>query len=73
MCSPATAPAASVQEAAKARTAAAWSRLQQLLAQLPPSRPLPAAAQGRSYTLAEPLTNPLDHPATDPDRWAQFI
>ena len=73
MPSTATRPAASAQEAAQARTAAAWARLQEILAQLPPPRPLPTTPPGRSYTLAEPLTNPFDHPATDPDRWQGFL
>ncbi|MBD2768457.1 hypothetical protein IC235_11205 [Hymenobacter sp. BT664] len=72
MSSTAIAPAAFAQETAQVRIVAAWARLEEILAQLPPPRPLPTA-QGRSHTLAPLITNPLDHPATDPDRWAQFI
>ena len=72
MCS-ATTPA---QQAAQARTAAAWAKLEATLAALatqPRTGPPAGYVPHQWHTLAEPSTNPLDHPATDPDRWQDFI
>jgi len=71
-----TAPAASAQQAAQVRTAAAWARLQATLAALatkPRTGPPAGYVPRQWHTLAEPCNDPLSNPATDPDRWAQFI
>lgn len=72
MCSATT----TAQQAAQARTAAAWAKLEAALAALatqPRTGPPAGYVPRQWHTLAEPSTNPLDHPATDPDRWQGFI
>lgn len=62
--------------AAQQGAAAAFAALAATLAALatqPRTGPPAGYVPCRWHTLGQPPTTPLDHPATDPDRWLGFI